>query len=169
MNELLKLFQEYATRYLLHQYQISCDKVFWLKFKSPCQYPILHFDYSENIKFTPKHEAQCAHFSGQQHTLHCCVLQDNFVRIQQNVFTIFLMIQPTYNDLHRFGEYLNKLSSNLPSGHVVISSDNCGTQYKSHSTFGQMSKLASKKKVQFTWFCGKPNHSRELADAMSTL
>lgn len=48
---------------------ISCDNVFWTKFKSTCQYIILHFDYSESIKFTPKHEVQSLLFSDRQQTL----------------------------------------------------------------------------------------------------
>ena len=52
INELIELLQECATRYLQYQYYISCDNVFWSKFKSSSQHPILHFDYSENIQFT---------------------------------------------------------------------------------------------------------------------
>ena len=33
-------------------------------------------DYSENINLTAKHEAQSAHFSGRQYTLHCTVLEE---------------------------------------------------------------------------------------------
>ena len=68
------MLQDIATSYLLHQYMVTLDKVFWAKFKSECPYPIIHIDYSENIKLTPKNEVQSSHFSGRQHTLHCCVL-----------------------------------------------------------------------------------------------
>ena len=56
----------------------------------------------------------------------------------------------------------------ISSGHIVIRSDNCSTQYKSHYTFVQISKLASKYKKQLTWFYEEPDHGRGLPDAMSS-
>ena len=49
------------------------------------RFPVLTLDYSENIALKPKFEVQAAHFSGRQHTLHCCVIEsdgvNNYVRI----------------------------------------------------------------------------------------
>ena len=66
LNTMLK---DAAKVYLSHQYFIVSDNAFWLRFKSGCPYPILHFDFSENINLKTQHEAQSAHFSGHQHTL----------------------------------------------------------------------------------------------------
>ena len=56
----------------------------------------------------------------------------------------------------------------LSSGHIVIRSDNCSTQYKSCFTFAVMMQLAKKYGVTFTWFYGEPGHGRGLVDAMSS-
>ena len=171
INELIELLQEYASRYLQQSCYISCDFVFWPKFKSSCQYPILHFDCSENIKFIPKHEAQSARFSGQQHTLHSHVLQDNIDGVQKNIFLYHIFDDTTRNSIMTF-TILEDILTNYPqimsSGHIVIRSDNCSTQYKSRYTFVQISKLASKYKKQLTWFYEEPDHGRGLPDAMSS-
>ena len=73
MKELHGLLQESAEAYLEHRYNVAADKVFWKDFCAVCEKDIFHIDYSENIKLKPKFEAQSAHFSGRQHTLHCCV------------------------------------------------------------------------------------------------
>ena len=58
-----------AKRYLIHIFFVGIVKVFWAKFLSDYQFPVLTLDYSENIALKPKWEAQAAHFSGRQHTL----------------------------------------------------------------------------------------------------
>ena len=71
--------QKLCKRYITHRYFIASDKVFWSNFKMNYNYPILTMDYSENINLTAKHEAQIAHFSGRQYTLHCTVLEGDSV------------------------------------------------------------------------------------------
>lgn len=75
LNELFQKLHESTESYLVHRYNVAVDKVFWKEFSEVCQMNIFHIDYSENIKLKPKYEAQSAHFSGRQHTLHCCVHQ----------------------------------------------------------------------------------------------
>ena len=64
-----------ANKNLLDRYFVSTDKIFWQKFQQTCNYPIVYFDYSENINIVPKQEVQSAHFSGRQYTLHCAYIE----------------------------------------------------------------------------------------------
>ena len=75
VDEIHELLQKSAKSYLLHRHFVNADKPFWSKFTAECNYPILYFDFSENINITPKHEAQSAHFSGRQYTLHCSIME----------------------------------------------------------------------------------------------
>ena len=69
IKDIHELLQQSAKNYLLHRYFVTVDKLFWSKFKSQCSYPIIYFDFSENINLIPKHEVQSAHFSGRQTSL----------------------------------------------------------------------------------------------------
>lgn len=107
----------------------------------------LHFDYSKNIKFTPKHEAQSAHFSGRQHTFYCCVLQDNENGIATNQFVYDLSPDTRLDRVMTFSiieDILEAYPQILASGHLIICSDNCSTQYKSSFSFPLMKDLAEK-------------------------
>ena len=79
MYELITMLNDIAEEYLTHRYYIAS-----------ITFPILHIDYRKNIKFTPKHEAQSAHFSGRHHILHSCALQDNENGIATNQFVYHL-------------------------------------------------------------------------------
>ena len=70
LSEIYLLFQAIAKTYLLHQYFVISDNIFWRKFKTTYQGSMLTIDYSENLNFKPKFEAQSAHFSGRQRSLH---------------------------------------------------------------------------------------------------
>ena len=37
--------------------------------------PYVELDFSENLAMKPKFEAQDAHFSGKQYTLHCSIVE----------------------------------------------------------------------------------------------
>ena len=76
LDEMQNLLKSQSVKYLTHRHFVSRDKTFWAQFMKTCEVPVLHVDYSENIKLTPKNEVQSAHFSGRQHTLHCSVLYE---------------------------------------------------------------------------------------------
>ena len=75
IQEIYNIFEQMARPYILHRYMVVLDKTFWNKFNASCKQSILVLDYSENIKVVPKFEAQAAHFTGRQHSLHRTVLQ----------------------------------------------------------------------------------------------
>ena len=166
MKELHEYLQEGAEAYLEHRYNVAADKVFWKEFCAVCEKDIFHIDYSENIKFKPKFEAQSAHFSGRQHTLHCCVHQKaddiNYVyhlsddTNHDNVMTKAIIEDMIVNRVHD------------DSDTIILRSDNCSTQFKSQYVFASMRSLALKHNIKIVWFYGEPGHGRGLVDAMSS-
>ena len=115
-------------KYLFHQYDVESDKQFWkhaLEKITESGQPVAHIDYSENLKEKSKMEVQDAHFSGQEHTLHCAVIHksplkgDNDyvyhfsdIRLKNWKFTVCVV-----RDLNElYFKHSNK---------IVIKSDNC--------------------------------------------
>ena len=98
-------------------------------------------------------------------------VQDNIDGVQKNNFLYHNSDDTTRNSIMTF-TILEDILTNYPqimsSGHIVIRSDNCSTQYKSRYTFVQISKLTSKYKKQLTWFYEEPGHGRGLPDAMTS-
>ena len=87
---------------MLHRY-VAQDKSVWPSILDQCRLRgehIVQMDYSENIQEKPKFEAQSAHFSGQQHSLHCTVdesaenniyffhfsVEKNMIGVTQNLY-----------------------------------------------------------------------------------
>ena len=68
------LLQQRASDYLIHRYHVSCHTIYWKKFLEETDEYVLWLDYSIDIKLTPKTEAQSAHYSGKQPTLHDCLI-----------------------------------------------------------------------------------------------
>ena len=54
----------------------------------------------------------------------------------------------------------------VSSGHLVLRSDNCSTQYKSRFVFQNLLDIAKNQKIIITWFYGA-SHGRGLIDAMA--
>ena len=156
-----------AENYLSHHFGVSSDKVFWPIFRKECPYTILHVDYSENIKLTPKNEVQHAHFSRRQHTLHCSVLYKSNVKGDHE----FLLSNDTNHDsvmTSVIEDVLIRYPVIVDSCILVSRSDNCSTRYKSRFVFAQLEELAKKYSIDIFWFYGTPGHGRGLIDAMSS-
>ena len=167
---MLNLLNDCAQKYLTHRYFVSMDKAFWPKFKSEAPCPIIHIDYSENEKLVPKNEVQSAHFSGRQHTLHCCVLYNN-IKDGDHEFVYHLSDDTTHDAVMTFQiieDILQKYPQIVDSRYLVVRSDNCSTQYKSRYTFGLMQKISEKHQIDIFWFYGAAGHGRGLVDAMSS-
>ena len=79
-----------AKSYMLHRYDVAQDKSVWPSILNQCRLRgehIVQMDYSENIQEKPKFEAQSAHFSGQQHSLHYAGDES----AENNIYSIFQM------------------------------------------------------------------------------
>ena len=66
--------QELAVPYLLHQFSVCCDTVYWNEFLNQTSHYVLWLNYSQNFALKEKKQVQSAHFSGKQQTLHNTVL-----------------------------------------------------------------------------------------------
>ena len=129
----LMLLQDIAQKYVLHRYFVLSDNIFWTKFKSLYANPILTIDYSENIDLVPKHEVQSAYFSGRQHTLHCC-----FIEEEGTFMYVYHLSNDTIHYVMTF-EILKNIIHQYPAvisnGKLLLRSDNCSTQFKSKFVF----------------------------------
>ena len=74
IENIAKQLQILAEKYLLHRFFVVNDKCYWKKFLDQTEHYILWLDYSQNIAFKEKKQAQSAHFSGRQHTLHNTII-----------------------------------------------------------------------------------------------
>ena len=75
LNDQYILLQQMATKYSIHRFFVSADKVFLSNFTANYKDYVVTSDFSENIHLKPKFEAQSAHFSGKQQTLHCELIE----------------------------------------------------------------------------------------------
>ena len=74
IENIAKQLQILAEKYLLHRFFVVNDKCYWKKFLDQTEHYTLWLDYSQNIAFKEKKQAQSAHFSGRQHTLHNTII-----------------------------------------------------------------------------------------------
>ena len=62
-----------SSRYLKHRSYVDNVNIVLPMLKEGFSGKYIELDFSENLALPPKHEAQSAHFSGKQHTLHCAI------------------------------------------------------------------------------------------------
>ena len=121
---------------LKYRYNVENDKFMWPLILEKCEElgeVIVHMDYSENIKEKPKIETQSHHFSGQQHSLHCAVVQTS----NENWYYYHFSNERVHD--WRFTkaavmEFVNDIFQNQDT--IRLKSDNCATQYKCAKVFG---------------------------------
>ena len=64
-------------------------------------------------------------------------------------------------------DIIEKCCCIITSGHLVLRSDNCSTQYKSRYVFKKLLDIARAYKLQITWFYGEPGHGRGLIESIA--
>ena len=119
------------------------------------------------FQFKPKFEAQSAHFSGKQQTLHCCVHE----KAGEIKYLYHLSDDKVHDSVMTFSvieSIIEHDPSVIESGILVLHSDNAPTQYKSRFVFALLLKLNRKYMVRAVWFYGIVGHGRGLVDAMSS-
>ena len=62
--------QGLTVPYLLYQFLVCCDTVYWKEFLFQPYHYVLWLDYSQNLVLKGKRQVQSAHFLGKQQTLH---------------------------------------------------------------------------------------------------
>ena len=124
-----------------HRHNMLLDKVYWQQYTESLRDPVMHLDYSQNIKLVEKNQVQSAHFSGRQQTLHDSLIQ------QENVSNTYIyhLSDDTNHDNIMTRQIIKSILEIHPeiyrSGVLYLRSDNCSTQYKSRYVFFDLSSI----------------------------
>ena len=159
---------EFATRYLLHRYDFKNDQVIWPLIQEKCdernEY-IAHMDYSENLKEKPKFETQPHHYSGEQHSLHCSVVQTP----NGNLYFYHFSDEKSH-DWKFTKAVIIRLVKEIFGEEVIvrIKTDNCTVQYKCSNVFGMYSEISVDTGKTIIVYYGAAGHGRGLVDGMSS-
>ena len=167
LKEVYSMLMDCAPKYLEHRYYVVCDRVYWSKFKSETNNPILWLDYSQNIKITPKTDVQASYYSGKQQTLH-----DGLIQMPNgDLKYIFHLSDDTSHDSVMIDQIIRDILKSYPelirNGILILRSDNCSPQYKCKFVFANLLKVAKEFNLKIYWFFGEPGHGRGLIDAMA--
>ena len=167
LKRVYELLMESSKSYLIHRYHTLSDKVYWNRYLGSVNQPIIWMDYSMNIKLTEKNQAQSAHYSGRQQTLHDSLIQQP----DGSFFFIYHLSDDTNHDSVMTGKIIEdnllKHPEVIENGRLILRSDNCSTQYKSRYVFKMLLVLAKRYGIRIDWMFGEAGHGRGLIDAMS--
>ena len=164
INDLYVLLQEMATKYLVHRFFVSADKLFWPSFKSSSKHHIITLDYSENINnLSLKHGVLTLVGNSKPCIVNCLKKKVNYL-----FHTMCLMIRTTILTLEIIRDLIEKHPYIISSGNLVLRSDNCAMQYKSQFVFNGLKKLAIEYDINIIWFYGIAGHGKGTVDAMSS-
>ena len=129
----------------------------------------LWIDYSQNLAFKEKKQAQSANYSGVQQTLHNTLIQEPFGGKRRYVY--HLSDDTNHDSILTFNileDIISKHPEIIQDNRLVIRSDNCSTQYKCKYIFNKMAKLAENYQLTIAWFYGVAGHGKGIVDAMSS-
>ena len=126
--------------------------------------PYVELDFSQNLAMKPKLEAQDAHFSGKQYTLHCSIVEPDDPKyvyhlcddIKHDPTYVHLVLEDIFDD------------KGYKDTYVIIKSDNASNQYKDLYAFASMHQLADKYNCTIIRIYGAAGHGKGLIDAMSS-
>ena len=129
MKDVVTVYNELkdeANQYLKHRFQVENDRYQWRNILSLNNEIVFHMDYSENVSGSPKYEAQDAHFSKNQFSLHCTVAH----HVDFNKYIYHLSNVRTHN--HYFTlEVVHDLATMYNEVKIFrFKTDNCAAQYK---------------------------------------
>ena len=160
--------QKHASDYLIHRFFAIHDRVHWEKFLDNTPYHALWLDFSQNIKLVEKNQAQSAHFSGKQQTLHNTVLC--YPNRSDTRYVYHLSDDTTHDSVMTFNvinDIIKQHPEVISKGVLVLRSDNCQAQYKCKYTFAKMKQVAQRHGITVAWFYCEPGHGKGIVDAMS--
>ena len=166
LENIARQLQILAEKYFLHRFFVVNEKCCWKKFLDQTEHYTLWLDYSQNIAFKEKKQAQSVHFSGRQHTLHKTII----LSPENEVLYVYHLSDDTNHDsvmnFHIIRDILKYHSEVIQNGILVLRSDNCQEQYKCKYIFYEMKILTKELRIKVVWFYGEPGHGRGLVDAM---
>lgn len=164
---LLEKLLNIRNKYLYHRYQIHQDRFLWPKILAT-SIPVFHLDYSENLQFTAKKEAQAAHFNKVATSLHCTVVHDRDENGEVlNKYVYHFSDNITHDASFTFCVIKDLIASLYPDLLIIrLKSDNCSTQYKCRHTFFRHKKLSVELGKIIVVYYGVAGHGKGLVDAM---
>ena len=126
--------------------------------------PYVELDFSQNLAMKPKLEAQDAHFSGKQYTLHCSIVEPDDPKY------VYHLCDDTKHDSTYVHLVLEDIfdDKGFKDTYVIIKSDNASNQYKDLYAFASMHQLADKYNCTIIRIYGAAGHGKGLIDAMSS-
>ena len=166
VKDISSLFKIQGITYLKHRTHVDNDKASWPLIRASLpDIPNIHLDFSENIAMKPKFEAQDAHFSGKQYSLHCMLLDPPnpykyIFHLSNSTIHDYAIVDLVLRDVFDLQKWKNNT--------VIIKSDNCQEQYKDLNAFGSYQKLADDYNTKILRVYGAAGHGRGLIDAMSS-
>ena len=121
-TEVIQHLQSVSEKYLIHRYRVVND-VYRGKFQLETEDQILWLDYSQNIKLTEKRQAQSAHFSGKQQTLHCSLLYPGG---NEKTYIYHISDDTNHNNVLTFAvnDVIDKHPGLIANQRLVLQSDN---------------------------------------------
>ena len=157
-----------GQKYMLHRYNVVHEKFMWPLIQHQCNVIgdlIAHMDFSENIKEKPKLEVQPHHFSGEQHTLHCTVIETP----EKNRY-FYHFSDEKMHDWRFLKSMIKDLLQEAISDQQIIrtKSDNCSLQYKCGAVYAMLRELAMELLKTIIAYFGAAGHGRCLVDGMSS-
>ena len=157
-----------ADEYLMHRYNVENNKFMWPLILEKCEElgeVIVHMDYSENIKEKPKIETQSHHFSGQQHSLHCAVVQTS----NENWYYYHFSNERVHDWQFTKADVMEFVNDIFQNQEIIcLKSDNCATQYKCAKVFVMYCQLSVTLNKRIIIYFGAAGHGRGLVDGMSS-
>ena len=152
-----------SSRYLKHRSYVNNVNVVLPMLKEGFSGNYIGLDFSESLALRPKHEAQSAHFSGKQHTLHCAIFRQG-----DTIFHHHLS-DDTKHDSVFVDKVLRDLicQYDIKNEDVMIQSDNAPTHKNRHS-FAVLQNLANGFNLKIIRTYGAAGHGKGTIDAMSS-
>ena len=135
LEEIVKKLQAGALGYLQHRYLYKNDTFYWKKFLAETDNPVIWIDYSQNLAFKERKQAQSANYSGVQQTLHNTLLQ--MPHGGERKYIYHLSDDTNHDSVLTFAileDITNKYPKVIINKKLLIQSENCKTQYKRSST-----------------------------------
>lgn len=161
---LVNKLQNLSKKYLKHRtYVDNCTSVFSLM-KEPYTGKYIELDFSQNLSLRPKDEAQSAHFSGKQFTLHCAIVEPTEYRYHYHIS----------DDTKHDGIFVDHVLRDIIEKYDIknedlwIQSDNASSQYKNKHTFALCQKLAEDFGLRLIRTYGAAGHGKGAIDGMSS-
>ena len=155
------------SKYILHRYYVCNHKKVFDEICEtiPSIGPIYWWDYSENVKNTPKFEAQEHGYCAKQISLFCTV---NMLGNNKREY-IYHFCDNNLHDVCFTGTVAEDIFEHHFEGDIFrVKSDNCKVQFKCKWVFAFWKRFSAKHGIPVILYYGVEGHGKGLVDAMGS-